>query len=122
MTLESCYAMMGGDLEGVRGRLLTDERVAKFVGMFPHDDTFANLERAMEAHALEDAFRAAHTLKGVSHDLGFMPLHVAADELTQALRPVKEGGAVDEAALVPLMEAVQDAYRTTIDALATVNE
>lgn len=28
--IETCYAVIGGDLEGVRGRLLTDERILKF--------------------------------------------------------------------------------------------
>ena len=30
MSLEIAYAAMGGDLETVRGRLLTDERIEKF--------------------------------------------------------------------------------------------
>lgn len=122
MTLESCYDMMGGDLAGVRGRLLTDERVAKFVGMFPHDETFAGLERAWEAKSLPEAFRAAHTLKGVSRDLGFTPLFEASDTLADVLRPAKEGKDVDEAAADRLMGDVRRAYQLTIDALATVNE
>ena len=43
MSLESCYAAMGGDLEGVRGRLLTDERIRKFAAIFLEDKSFENL-------------------------------------------------------------------------------
>ncbi|WP_165053638.1 MULTISPECIES: Hpt domain-containing protein [unclassified Adlercreutzia] len=121
MTLESCYAMMGGDLEGVRGRLRSDDRVAKFVGMFPHDDTFASLKSSWEAGSLPEAFRAAHTLKGVSRDLGFTPLFEASDTLADVLRPAKDGGAVDVAAAEQLMGDVGRAYELTIEALATIN-
>ena len=34
MSLEIAYAAMGGDLETVRGRLLTDERIEKFAKIF----------------------------------------------------------------------------------------
>lgn len=122
MTLESCYAMMGGDLEGVRGRLRSDERVAKFVSMFPHDETFAALERAMAEKSWPEAFRAAHTLKGVSRDLGFTALFEVSDELANVLRPAKEGNAVDEEAAVALADKVSGAYHLTLDALATINE
>ncbi len=122
MTLESCYAMMGGDLEGVRGRLRADDRVAKFVGMFPHDETFSSLESAWEARSMPEAFRAAHTLKGVSRDLGFTPLFEASDALANVLRPAKEGGQVDEAAAEQLVGDVRRAYQLTLEALATIDE
>ena len=37
MSLEIAYAAMGGDLETVRGRLLTDERIEKFAKIFLQD-------------------------------------------------------------------------------------
>ncbi len=30
MNVKECYAMMGGDYEGVMGRLMTDERIKNF--------------------------------------------------------------------------------------------
>lgn len=122
MTLESCYAMMGGNLDEVRGRLRSDERVAKFVSMFPRDETFATLERAMAEQSWPEAFRAAHTLKGVSRDLGFTTLFEASDKLADVLRPAKDGNAVDEGAAVALADEVSKAYRLTLDALATIDE
>lgn len=121
MTLEECYALMGGNLEEVRGRLRSDERVAKFAGLFRSDETFAALERSWEQHAMAEAFRAAHTLKGVSRDLGFTPLHLASAELADVLRPAREGGPVDEAAAAKLMEDVKGAYNKTIEALNTLD-
>ena len=91
MSLEIAYAAMGGDLETVRGRLLTDERIEKFAKIFLQDTSMQTLESALEAGDLPEAYRGAHTLKGVSRDLGFT-----------------------------LMPAVRDAYATVVDAIAII--
>lgn len=44
MSLEIAYAAMGGDLETVRGRLLTDERIEKFAKIFLQDTSMQMLE------------------------------------------------------------------------------
>lgn len=44
MSLEIAYAAMGGDLETVRGRLLTDERIEKFAKIFLQDTSMQTLE------------------------------------------------------------------------------
>ena len=49
MSLEIAYAAMGGDLETVRGRLLTDERIEKFAKIFLQDTSMQTLESALEA-------------------------------------------------------------------------
>ncbi len=120
MSLETCYATIGGDLEGVRGRLLTDERIMKFVGIFTQDTSFQTLVESLESGAMDEAFRAAHTIKGISRDLGFTPLFEASSKLSDALRPDGDGlpAAPDE---VPeLMQRTEQAYQTTIDAIATL--
>lgn len=45
-TIETCYAVIGGDLDGVRGRLLTDERIVKFLTIF-----FARYELFQSRHS-----------------------------------------------------------------------
>lgn len=91
MSIEAFYESVGGDLQGVRGRLLTDERIEKFVRMFLADPTFGNLEAAMAAQDMEAAFRAAHTMKGLSRDMGLTRLFGPADELADALRLGEDG-------------------------------
>ena len=86
MSLEIAYAAMGGDLETVRGRLLTDERIEKFAKIFLQDTSLQTLENALEAGDFPEAYRGAHTLKGVSRDLGFTPLYEASCTLSDALR------------------------------------
>ena len=117
MSLEIAYAAMGGDLETVRGRLLTDERIAK---IFLQDTSMQTLESALEAGDLPEAYRGAHTLKGVSRDLGFTPLFEAAAALSDALRLDDAGVPANMEAVPELMPAVRDAYATVVDAIAII--
>lgn len=105
MSLEIAYAAMGGDLETVRGRLLTDERIEKFAKIFLQDTSLQTLENALEAGDFPEAYRGAHTLKGVSRDLGFTPLF----EASAALEKVPE-----------LLPAVRDAYSLVVDSIAII--
>ena len=119
MSLEIAYAAMGGDLETVRGRLLTDERIEKFAKIFLQDTSMQTLESALEAGDLPEAYRGAHTL-GVSRDLGFTPLFEAAAALSDALRLDDAGVPANVAAVPELMPAVRDAYSTVVDAIAII--
>lgn len=67
---------------------------------------------------IEEAFRAAHTLKGVCANLGFTQLFKVSSDLTEELR----GGAPDEAKLPELLEKVSSEYKKTVDAINCVNE
>ena len=108
MSLEIAYAAMGGDLETVRGRLLTDERIEKFAKIF------------LQAGDLPEAYRGAHTLKGVSRDLGFTPLFEAAAALSDALRLDDAGVPANMEAVPELMPAVRDAYALVVDSIAII--
>ncbi len=54
--------------------------------MFLDDDSYPKLEDALKKENVEEAFRAAHTLKGVCQNLGFTNLYQPAYELTEVLR------------------------------------
>lgn len=120
MSLEIAYAAMGGDLETVRGRLLTDERIEKFAKIFLQDTSMQTLESALEAGDFAEAYRGAHTLKGVSRDLGFTPLFNAAAELSTALKLDDTGVPADLARVPELMPAVRDAYTLVVDSVAII--
>lgn len=121
MSLEACYAALGGDLEGVRSRLLTDERIEKFIGIFAEDPSYGNLRTALDEGDMKEAFRAAHTMKGISRDLGFTPLFEISCEFSDVLRPNDVGVPVGPLESIPeLMERMEDAYTTTIDAFAII--
>jgi len=111
MTLQECYAALGGDYEDVRGRLRSDRLVQKFVLKFLTDDSYGLLCRSLEAEDYEEAFRAVHTIKGMCQNLSFTKLQESSARLTEALR----GGWKPEAA--PLAEQVKSDYQQTADAI-----
>ena len=114
MTIEQCYQQLHGDYAQVLQRLPSPALVERFVGKFLNDDSFAQLNSAMAAGEVETAFRAAHTLKGVSANLGFEQLRQSASNLTELLRG-QTGSVPAEAA--PLMEQVRRDYQMTADAI-----
>ncbi len=92
MTVEECYEVMKGDYQDVLSRLRTDERIKKFLVKVLSDPSFAQLCSAMESRNLEEAFRAAHTLKGVCKNMSITGLAYSASNLTEALRGRQEYG------------------------------
>lgn len=113
MTIKSLYEAVGGDYEDVVKRLISEEFVAQLALGFLDDDGFSSLEKAMKNRNAEDAFRAAHTLKGVALNLGFKNLGESASELTEVLRKRTFDGA-DEP-----FEKVKADYAVVISALYT---
>ena len=58
MTLQECYAAMGGDYAGVTSRLPTERMVQKFVLKFLNDGSYDLLVRSMEAEDYAEIGRA----------------------------------------------------------------
>lgn len=86
MTTKECYEKIGANYDEAIGRMMKDERILKFVGMFLRDTSFAELKAAMESENYDEAFRMAHTLKGVCQNLSFTALYEPAQEITESLR------------------------------------
>ena len=111
MTLRECYEQLQGDYDGTLGRLCSEKLVEKFALKFLADDSYALLEESMAIGNYSEAFRAAHTLKGVSLNLGFTKLFEVSDAMTEALRDGEKPG--NEA----LLDKVKDEYERTINLL-----
>lgn len=86
MTVKECYDRIGGNYAEVKGRLLDDTRIAKFLGIFMRDQSFQGITEALEKNDYEEAFKGAHSLKGVSRNMAFTALSDAVDALTEDLR------------------------------------
>ena len=111
MTLQECYAALEGDYAGVTSRLPSERMVQKFVLKFLTDGSYDLLVRSMEEENYAEAFRAAHTIKGVCQNLDFTRLYVSSHKLSEALR----NGFTPE---VPdLVEQVGADYRQTVEAI-----
>ena len=71
MTVQECYESMGSDFEGVLGRMGSEAMVKRFALKFLDDPSYGNLVKAVEEQNAEEAFRAAHTLKGICLNTDF---------------------------------------------------
>lgn len=111
MTLQECYAAMGGNYEDVIGRLRSERLVQKFILKFVTDGSFNLLCRSLEEQNYEEAFRAAHTIKGVCQNLSINKLQDSSSRLCESLR----NGYTPEADA--LAEEVRADYARTVTAI-----
>ena len=114
MTLEQCYEALGGNYDEVSMRLPSPRLVSKFLGKFLEDPSFETLCAQLQAGNRPEAFRSAHTLKGVCANLSFSRLLSSAEALTEVLR--LETDTIPEAAAV-LLEDVRRDYQQTVAAI-----
>ena len=114
MTIQECYHQLGGDYATLKTRLPSDSLIKRFITKFLDDRSYSELCSALEEGQREEAFRAAHTLKGVCANLGFDQLRDSASRLTELLRP-EGSGIPEEAALI--MDAVKHDYEMTVNAI-----
>lgn len=108
MTTEAMYQAIGGNYREVLGRFMTEERVLRFVKKFPADGSFELLKTSLANGVQEEAFRAAHTLKGVAQNLGFTALYEQTVVVTEILR----GGSMEVAEHMPELERL---YKLTVE-------
>lgn len=111
MTIQECYQKMGADYEDVLKRLYSEGMIRKFARMFLDDDSYPKLERSLKEENVEEAFRAAHTLKGVCQNLGFTNLYQPTYDLTEVLRTGTLEGTKE------LFDSVTCQYKITINAI-----
>lgn len=117
--LRDCYLRLDGNLTEVMTRLPSLALVEKFVLRFSADPSYAELEAALEAGCRGDAFRAAHTLKGVCANLGFSALYRSSSDVTELLR--QESDSLPEGLAAPMAQLRQD-YQLALSAIRTLAE
>lgn len=111
MTIQECYKAIGGNYEDVLRRLHNEALIQKFTLKFLEDPSYQLLKQALKDKNYEDAFRSAHTLKGVCQNLSFDRLYEVSNELTELLRDrTGEQPGIPEA-----MEKVTEVYELMIE-------
>lgn len=110
MTIQECYRQLDGDYTQVEKELESADLVKRFIRKFLDDGSFSALCIAMAGDNRSKAFRAAHTLKGVSGSLGLTRLHSSASQLAELLRAESE---TIPAGADLLFEAVKRDYELT---------
>ena len=117
MTVQEAYIKMGADYDDAMSRLRTDDRIKRFLQRVADDQSFNNLCASLEAHNMEEAFRAAHTLKGVSSNLSLNRLCKSATAITEVLRGKTEYSAEFE----PYLDVVKEDYKLTIECIKSID-
>ncbi|MDD3339513.1 MAG: Hpt domain-containing protein [Lachnospiraceae bacterium] len=83
----------------------------KFLFRFPQDPSYGEMIRAYESQDYDMAFRAAHTMKGVTGNLSLETLHERLVPFVEALRS-KDLDDADQ-----MLDKVKESYIQVIDAL-----
>ena len=110
MNLKEFYEYIEGDYADVTARLMGEKLTERFVLKFLDDPSYDLLCSSPDAGNNEEAFRAAHTIKGVSQNLSFTKLYESSSVLSDELR----GGGSANAETV---ERVKSDYLKTVDAV-----
>lgn len=84
--IKEFYETINGNYEVAISRMQNDERIKKYLGFFLMDESYQALENAMEKEDVEEAFRGAHTLKGVCQNMAFTALSTVVEQITEELR------------------------------------
>ena len=69
MTVQEFYDEVGGDYNEIMSRLRTEDRIRKFAGMFTRDESYKTLVQTINDGNVDEAFRAAHTMKGMCQNI-----------------------------------------------------
>lgn len=117
MNLEQCYEMFGGNYQEVKRRLMKDERIERFLRLFPADGSFELLEKAVAEEDWANAFRAAHTLKGLTMNLSIDRLSQSAVTVTELLR---NGPPAED--ITPMLSQLREDYQLTVRAIDQLHQ
>ena len=109
--VRECYEKIGSDFDKVLGRMGSEALVKRFAVKFLEDKSFEELTESLKEKDGEDAFRAAHTLKGICANLGLDRLYEIDSELTEKLRGRQTEGSEE------LYQKVAEVYETTVTVL-----
>lgn len=110
--LQHALALRATDVEGAIKRFNGDESLyVTCLKMFLDDPTIQQLNQAIASEAWDDAFTAAHALKGLAGNMGFVPLMHATSQLLITIR----GGRTREVG--EYMAQVNSDYRDITDAI-----
>ena len=118
MTVQECYEAFGGNYQEVISRLRTDERVARFLQKVVDDGSYKLLCDSLETGNVDEAFRAAHTLKGVCGNLSITRFGESSSALCEYLR---EKRVIDDAVMSMFKQVAED-YELTINNIKQLNQ
>nr|WP_296033659.1 Hpt domain-containing protein [uncultured Dorea sp.] len=118
MTIQECYEAIGGNYDDVLKRVRSEALIQRFTLKFLTDKSYPQLKESLEAKNYEDAFRGAHTLKGVCQNLSFDRLYEVSCDLTELLRD-RTG---TQPGIPEAMAKVTEVYEATIKEIEKLDQ
>ncbi len=115
MTVKESYQSIGADYDDVCKRFGGETLVKRFALKFQQDPSYENLVNSIEAGQAQEAFRAAHTLKGICANLSLTNLYSVSAALTEKLRDGKLEDYEED------YQKVKEQYQLTIAALSQIS-
>ncbi len=112
MSVNEFYDKIEGNYEDIKGRLRSDELIARFLQKFLTENTYSSLVEAVEAQDVEASIFAVHKLKGVAANLSFTKLFELSNAFLTDLR--KENQTVVDK---EMMQQVATEYERVIQAI-----
>ena len=113
MTEREFYTRIGGDYDEALKRMMNDALIKRFVLKFKDDKCYSELKKALDEENWDNAFSAAHTMKGVVLNLSFKRLSEKLISLTDALRE-QNRMSLEKAVIEELFADVRCEYETVI--------
>lgn len=89
LTLEKLDEFGVDTKEGLTRCMNNQKFYFRMISMGLSNDSFEKLGKALEENNLEEAFEAAHALKGVLGNLALTPIYKPLSEMTEMLRAKK---------------------------------
>lgn len=112
MNISDFYASIGGNYKDAKARLMTDERIEKYLRRFPSYVDLTALEKAIAEKDYQTVFAISHDVKGMCLNLELAPLAKSSSELCESVR-----NGAPTVAIEPLYEAFQADYATILAAI-----
>lgn len=101
----------GADVETTLKRFMGNDGIfMKFIMKFLDDKNYAGLMENLENQDYQAAFNSAHTLKGVTANLGLDPIRDVVSDMTELLRNQEEISDEKAAELNGLKEKLKEKY------------
>lgn len=113
--LKQKLAENGVDIKSTVSRFMGNEGMwLKFLLKLKNDQNFVYLKDNLLEENYEEAFKNAHTIKGMCANLGLDPVAKEASAMTELLRG-KEAVEVDREAVKSTQEALEKAYNLFLE-------
>ena len=96
-----------------------EELYLKFLKKFPEDQNYQKLGESLEAGNYEEAFRNAHTLKGVAANLGLVPVQTVVSGLVEELRN-KSAEEVDVPKANAMLQDLKKEYEKFVEIINSI--